>query len=287
MTSFSEKTIKTTIFLREGSFAGGGNAVTFEGLPIEVAISKPGGQEMNKATVTVDNMKLPTMQQLTMLAFRKLQSFNNVIKVEAGVKNHKLDTIFEGEISSAVPTAGSDGTISFKIEATTGYYPSQLPSPPISVNGETTIEKLMIQFAKEANYGFENRGISGSVKNSVFDGSPVLKARTLAQQTGIDLLIDDRKFIIQPFDLQKRGTVILLTDTSGLRGYPSFTNDGVQCSAYFNPNFALGGFFELQTILPNASGIWKISKLEHKLSANKPSGGDWETSLTGVWLKGV
>lgn len=70
MTSFSEKTIRTTVYMRQGSFNGGSNTVSFEGLPIEVNVSKPGGEDMGKATVTVNNMKLDTMQQLTMLAFR-------------------------------------------------------------------------------------------------------------------------------------------------------------------------------------------------------------------------
>lgn len=287
MTSFSEKTIRTTVYLREGSFAGGSNTVSFEGLPIEVNVSKPGGEDMGKATVNVNNMKLDTMQQLTMLAFRKLQTFNNVIKIEAGEVGRKLNTVFEGEISSAVPVIDNDGSVSFKIEARTGYYPNQLPTSPVSVRGETTIEKLMMQFAKEANYSFENKGITGSVKNSVFPGSPIQKARALARQTGIDLLIDDRKFIIQPYEIKPNGGIVLIQGDSGQYGYPSFTNDGVQCKVYFNPSLKLGGFFELKTILPAASGIWKISKLEHKLSANKPTGGEWMTSLNGVWVQGV
>ena len=43
--------------MRQGSFNGGSNTVSFEGLPIEVNVSKPGGEDMGKATVTVNNMK--------------------------------------------------------------------------------------------------------------------------------------------------------------------------------------------------------------------------------------
>ena len=283
MSSFTEKAIRITAIMREGVFKSGGNAVTIEGLPISVSVSKPGGSEMNKATVTIDNMNLETMQQLTVLAFRQLQTFNNVIKIEAGAKRQSLDVVFEGEISSAVPALNNDGAASFKIEAKAGYYANQLPSAPVSVQGETTIEYLMKQFAKEALYDFENRGITASVANCVFAGSPILKARTLAKQTGIDLLIDDRKFIIQPFDRPK-DKAILLSAESGLLGYPSFTNDGIQCKALYNPNFELGGFFELKTILPNASGMWKITKIEHALEANKP-GGTWATRLNGAWAE--
>lgn len=285
MSSFTKKTIRTTIYLREGTFTGGANTVVFEGLPVDVSITKPGGKEMNKASVTVQNMKLDTIKQLTMLAFRKLQSFNNVIKIEAGIAGQKLDTLFEGEITSSVPSISDDGDISLKIDCKTGYYPNQLPTPPTSIASEVSIANLMKQFADEASYAFENKGVSGSISNCVFAGSPIMKAKTLAEQTGIDLLIDDRKFIIQPYDREKEGTILLVSDKSGLIGYPSFTNDGVTCKSLFNAKFELGGFFELQSILPNASGIWKISKLEHKISANKNDGGDWLTNLTGVWVQ--
>lgn len=283
--TFTEKYLRITVSMREGAFKGGGNAVTIEGLPMAVSISKPGGQEMNKATATIDNMLLDTMQQLTVLAFRKLQTYNNVIKIEAGTKGQELNTAFEGEVSSAVPSLNNDGVAQFKIEAKTGYYPGQLPSPPVSVQGETTIEYLMSQFAKEAGYAFENRGITGGVKNCVFVGSPILKARTLARQTGIDLLLDDRRLIIQPYEAQDKGNAVLLSAATGLLGYPSFTNDGIECRALYNPEFAIGGFFKLETMLPNASGVWKITKLEHSLEANK-TGGKWESKLSGAWLYG-
>jgi hypothetical protein len=84
---------------------------------------------------------------------------------------------------------------------------------------------------------------------------------------------------------QPKGTIPLIGKESGLIGYPSYTNDGVECSALYNPDFELGGYFELKTILPHASGIWKIAKLEHKLSAYVPNGTEWETHLSGVWVQ--
>ena len=203
---------------------------------------------------------------------------------DTAVKGQQLNNVFQGEIITAVPVIG-DANLDFKIEARCGYYPNLIPTPPVSVQGETTVEKLMTQFAKEANYDFENRGITMSVVNSVFAGSPVQKAQQLATQVGIDLIIDNRKFIIQPYETEPKGTIPLISKESGLIGYPSYTNDGVECSALYNPDFDLGGYFELKTILPHASGIWKIAKLEHKLSAYVPNGTEWETHLSGVWVQ--
>ena len=284
MKSFTEKTIKTTVFLREGDFGNGNNTVVYEGLPTEIDITKSGGKDGCKASVTLYGMKLDTARQMTMLAFRKLQTYNNVIVIEAGTKGQKLDNVFQGEIVTAVPSIDQDN-LAFHIEARCGHYPNLIPTPPVSVQGETTVDKLMQQFAKEANYDYENRGITSSVSNSVFVGSPIQKARQLATQMGFDLLIIDRKFIIQPYETQPKGTIPLVSKESGLIGYPSFTNDGVECSALFNPDFELGSYFELKTILPHASGIWKINKLSTKLSAYMPNGTDWQSDLSGVWVQ--
>lgn len=281
---FTEKTIKVTVFLREGEFGGGNNTVAYEGLPTQVSISKTGGKDGCKAEITLYNLKLDTARQMTMLAFRKLQTYNNVVVVEAGSKGQKLDNVFQGEIVTAVPSI-DDTNLVFKIEARCGHYPNLIPTPPVSVQGETTVDKLMAQFAKEAGYGYENRGVTSSVSNSMFYGSPIQKAQQLATQVGIDLLIMDRKLIIQPYETQPKGTIPLISKESGLIGYPAFTNDGIQCKALFNPDFELGGYFELKSILPHASGIWKITKLDTKLSAYVPSGTEWETDLTGVWVQ--
>lgn len=279
---FSIKTVRITIQLRKGEFEGGGNTVVIEGLPVSVTVSKTGGDAKNKASVTVDNIKLETATQLTTLAFKRLETYNNVIQIDAGERGAELATIFIGEITSAVPQFDSDDKLSLKIEALAGYYPALLPTAPTSVQGDTTVEKLMQQFANEAGYSFENKGITASVANSVFVGSPIAKAKTLARQADIDLLIDDNKFTIQPFEAPKDGQIPLISKSTGLIGYPSFSNEGITCKCVFNSQLKVGGYFKLESILPHASGEWQITKVEHRLEAYQTNSGTWESDITGV-----
>ena len=278
---FSIKTVRITIQLRKGEFEGGGNTVIIEGLPVNVTVTKQGGEAKNKASVTVDNLKLETATQLTTLAFKRLETYNNVIQIDAGSQGAELSTIFIGEITSAVPVM-SDSKLSLKIEALAGYYPALIPSTPTSVQENTTVEKLMKQFADEAGYSFENKGITASIANSVFVGSPVEKAKTLARQADVDLLIDDNKFIIQPFEAPKEGQIPLLSKGTGLIGYPSFSNEGINCKSVFNDKLKVGSYFKLESVLPHASGEWQITKVEHRLEAYTPNSGTWESDVTGV-----
>ena len=278
---FSVKTVRITIQLRKGEFDGGGNTIIIEGLPVSVTVTKQGGEAKNKASVTVDNLKLETATQLTTLAFKRLETYNNVIQIDAGSQGAELSTIFIGEITSAVPVMG-DNKLSLKIEALAGYYPALIPSTPTSVQENTTVEKLMKQFADEAGYSFENKGITASVANSVFIGSPIAKAKTLARQADVDLLIDDNKFIIQPFEAPKEGQIPLLSKGTGLIGYPSFSNEGINCKSVFNDKLKVGSYFKLESVLPHASGEWQITKVEHRLEAYTPNSGTWESDVTGV-----
>lgn len=290
---FSIKTVRITIRLQEGEFSGGGNTgdnnqdqqtntVLIEGLPVSVDIEKQGGDSKNKATVVIQNLKLDTVKQLTVLSFKRLQTYNNIIQIDAGNQGAELSTAFIGEITSAVPQITDNGVLLLKIEALAGYYASLIPSAPVSVQGTTTIDKLMSQFAKEAKYKYENKNVTGSVSNCVFIGSPIKKAQTLARQANIDLLIDDGKFTIQTFEAPKEGEPPLLANYTGMIGYPSFSSNGIDVRCEYNENLKVGGYFKLESILPQASGEWQIVKLKHSLEAYIPNGGRWETTVSGV-----
>ena len=39
----------------------------------------------------------------------------------------------------------------------------------------------------------------------------------------------------------------------------------------------------MESVLPRATGFWKITKLNHALSAY--TSGEWSSSVDGIWLK--
>ncbi len=279
---YTLKKIRISIQLQSGEFEDGSNVVTIEGLPISVEIQKQGGEERNSATVTISGLKLATITKLTRLSFKRLETYNNILQVEAGDDGAALHNIFMGEITLSHPEMDSEGNMDLKIEATAASYSAQIAAPPVSVSGETPVENLFKQFAEDAKYKYENKGVSGSVKNCVFLGSPVHKAKTLARQIGCDLLINDGKFITQPFEAPKDGEIPLINKDSGLIGYPAYGTDGIECSCLFNPALDIGKWFKLESILPAATGEWQIAKLEHRLEVNRKGGGMWQTSVLGV-----
>lgn len=277
------KTIKTTIILGEGQFADGNNTKIIEGLSTKVMVQKNGLPEKHSAKVTLTNIAMADMEQMTFLSFRPLQKRKNKILIEAGDVGTELATVFKGDITSAFPDFSNAPDVTFEIEGITAGWNFLTAESPTSINGEADAAQLIEQFAKQAGFGFVNNGVSASVKNTTFTGSPASKAKQVADEIGKELLMDDDTFTLQEWG-KPIGEAVLLNASSGLIGYPSFTSEGVSCKSFFNPKLRLGGQIKIESIVPKATGYWKITKLSHSLSAYN-STPEWISNIEGIWLK--
>ena len=276
-----QKTLKTTIILGEGEFSGGGNTKIFEGYATTCQVTKAGLPEKNSAEIRIHGLKLADMEQLTFLSFLPNEYRKNHILIEAGEKGEKLSIVFKGDITAASADFSSAPDVVMKFQALTAGWSVLVADSPTSVQGEATAESLIAQFAQEAGFAFVNEGVTESVRNAVFTGSPVQKAEQVADEVGAELLMDDETWTLMPWD-KPRGDAVLLKADSGLIGYPSFTQDGISCECFYNPRLQLGGQIKIESIVPRASGYWKITKLSHDLAAY--TNGRWASRIDGMYL---
>ncbi|MDR2947130.1 MAG: hypothetical protein LBV79_10340 [Candidatus Adiutrix sp.] len=281
--SFAVKTIEISVTLSQGSFGEGGNTKIIEGLACEVSVDKPGLPEKNSANIKIWGMKYDDMAQLTMLSFRPLESQNNLIQVKAGDLDGALALVFQGEITRASADFNAAPDVAMEFEADSGSYPNQIASPVMTVNGEAQAVNLFSQFAAEAGYEFKDEGVTASVQNAWFPGSPIEKCQKLARDIGCELVIDDGVIIVMPAGQAREGNAVLLNKDNGLIGYPTFNQDGIVCRCIFNPDLQYGGLMKMESIVPRATGVWKITKLSHSLSAYVPGGGNWETNIEAAY----
>lgn len=285
MGSFTNKTIQVVMAMAEGVFQNGANQITVEGLPTTVDIQKQGGDERPSCTVTIGNLNIDVVKQLTTLSFRPLQRFKNQITVNAGEAGKQLQTIFIGDFENAYGEFQNAPTMNLMVKAIAAQHGALMATPATSVDGTEQVAKLMEQWAVEAGCTLENKGVNASVKNVVYRGSPVDKAKTLARDVGIDLIIDDGKFIITPSGQAVDGNAVLIDPKHGLLGYPAFSNDGIEFNMIFDPNVKIGGLVKIESIVPRASGIWKVTKITTKLEAYVPNGGSWNSSVSATWVQ--
>ena len=283
MGTYSEKTIRTTVTLSAGSFSGGGNTKIIEGLATDISVTKPGLPEKNSATADISNIRLEDMEQMTFLAFQPLQSNKNLLKIEAGERGKPLSVVFSGEITSAYADFSAAPSPRFRIEAISGGYAAKMGTAPVSVNGSASAADLIAQFAGQIGYSFRNEGISASVRNAVYNGSPIEKARAVAEEVGAELLIDDNTMVLLPYEAARAGSAVLITPQTGLISYPSFNSDGISFRCFYNPDLRQGGAVRVESIVPKATGTWKVTRLEHRLGAYGASDA-WESSVDAVYI---
>ena len=284
MASFTQKQIEIRITLAAGSFGGKGTEKVIKGLPVTVDVTKTGGDEKPSCKISIGGMTYSDMEQLTTLAFRPLQTRKNLVAVFAGDTESGLSQVFTGEITTASADFNGSPEVTFEIEAIAGYYPSLTPAGPQTVAGDVPVADIISQQAQAMGYEFRNEGVTTKLTNTILNGTPLQKARAAARQAGANLLIDDNALILLPPGKERKGTTILLSDKSGLMGYPSFSSDGIKLDAIYNPSFMLNGLIEVRSIVPKASGLWRVTKLEHKLAANDPGADDWTSSIEAVYV---
>ena len=281
-TSFIKRRLQVRLTLAKGSF-GSGNTVVIDNHAMRVSVEKLGPPDFAKASVEIFGMNLDDIEQLTSLSFHPFKLTRNYINIFAGDDESGLSQIFAGSITAANGDLSGCPEHKLKIDAEVGFWGRVTAQGPNVINGTQAAASFIETQATKAGMTFSNEGVSDALKNCVFSGSPVEQARQAAKQIGADLLIDDDEMILLPRQGNRKGNAVLLNKESGLLGYPAITSNGIECKSIFNPAFRFAGLFVLESIVPKASGTWRVIKLTHKLSANDPSDGSWESSITGFY----
>ena len=281
--SYTQKTIRIDIALDE---KGSREIKTFEGFATAVNIQKNGEPEKPKASVSIIGLSLDTMAQLTHLAFEPRSSRKNLIEILAGDRGATLASVFKGEITTAWADFNKAPSIEFQIEARSGSYPSLIPQSPLSVKGQQTAEEAISSLCKQIGYSFENAGVTASISNCVINGDPIKKMQWIAESVGANLVIDDTSVVLMPKSGTRKNTgeIPLITSENGMIGYPTFDDNGISASCFFRPELRIGGKVRVESIVPRATGVWKITSLTHELAAYNTGGGSWKTSFKGSYI---
>ena len=278
-TSFLKRKLRIDLVLQEGSFKGGrGNSFSIQDLAMSVKIEKTGAPDFGKANVTIYGLPLDIMEQLSTLSMKPNYYAKNVIRIMAG-----MTQVFCGTITKASADFSGAPEVKLSIESQTAFFGSITAQSDSVVNGSQSAASFIEQQVKKAGFSFKNEGVTGQVQNSVYQGSPIEQARQCAREIGAELVLDDDKAVLIGNGASRKGHAPLLKKDTGLIGYPKLTQKGVDVTCIYNPALQFAGAFKLESIVPKASGEWRITKLTHTLEANMTSGGKWETQISASY----
>ena len=282
--SFKGRHIKIVLTLAAGTFAGGGNTYTITDLAMSVGVEKLPWPDGGKCTAEIWGLPLDVMEQLSTLAFKPFFRTRNYINVFAGDGYpDNMPQIFAGTIATAGADFNAAPDVKFKIEGQIGLFGRIQAQGQTAIHGQQAAEDFIRGQTEGAGFRFRNEGVSASLQNCVFSGSGMQQAQTAAEMIGADLVYDDDEAILLPSGGSIPGETAELSSETGLIGYPVISQSGIEIKTIFNPSLRFAGCVSLKTSVPKASGTWRIVKLSHKIAANKPGDGSWESHITGFY----
>lgn len=250
-------------------------SVDIKELPIRVEIGKSGLPAMNNAKISIQGLKLDLMQQLTFLSFRTLQVNRNKIAIYADGS-----LAFSGEITSAFPNFNNAPNVGIDIEAITGYSSKVVNVPPYSQKGNIPVSTIAQDLATKAGFTFVNKGVNVQAVNPHIGGSYVNQLTRLSEDYNFGMTIEDGVVTIFPNEGKSSNVVLNLSKDTGLIGYPSFNQNGIQFTCEFVSGVSIADVIQINSVLPKASGRWVVSSINHRLTSMIPNG-DWSTTIQG------
>lgn len=279
---FNMKDLRITFQLGVGSFNGGGNTKIISGAACSFNIENVALPDFCKCSGKIYGMNSADIASLTTLAFDPLViDKRNLIKVEAG-SGGNYSTVFYGELESSFGDFSSAPNIALQVSGYTGSYAMKLAAPATSFKDSLSVKDIISKLATKCGYTLEC-SLTDKISNGVFQGSVMQQIYSVARSVGAKVVIDADILRVMKISESLPGKAVLLSKTSGLIGYPTFTNMGISLACEFNPLIKQQCLIEVDSIVPKAKGTWRVIKLAHSLSANMPSGGDWKSSVEAVY----
>jgi len=273
-------------FTSEVSGSSNSNSVTISGSRTSVRIQYSGAPVGSTAQVLVYGLTPSLMNQLSTLGLVFQLVPKNTITVRAGDAISGLATVFIGTIRGAVADFNRAPDVPFTFDCIAGWFNQVAPAKVTSYPGPVDVANTMQIFASQMGYGFENNGVAAKLPPSYFPGTVADQWKKLAEDANIRAEVVPGATGNQVLSIWPKGgsrtslgNPPLLSPTTGMIGYPSYSQVGLTVKTVFNPNIGFGGQIQIQSSLPKATGTWVVLKMDHALDAQMPDG-LWESTLS-------
>ncbi len=281
--SFVERAIDVTVTLGEGLFGEQvGASYTLSGLRVLAYIASMGGETQGVCNARIFGLPLELINQLTTIGPRGYNIPNqNRIQLDAGVDGQSLTTVYKGWIQEAYGEFQGIPEVSLSLLATAVAGPALQPVPPTPGKGAVDVATVMSQFAATMGFAFENNGVTGALADHYFSGTTLAKIKDCARAAHINYSTDNGVLAIWEKGGYRQGTMPVISPSTGLVGYPSFSSNGIRLRSIFVPSITQGQQFEVagSQVTP-ANRIWVAARIVHSLETQTPNG-EWFTDLDG------
>lgn len=280
--AFTRRRIDLEFQLGQGDFGKEGvDAVRVSGLRVNATVVRSGGAQMSELQMRVFGLPLDVMNRLTILnILRQYDARRNTVTFSAGETDAPA-ICFIGNIVEAWADI-SQPEAAMYVRAASGYLDLLQPVAPTSYKGAVDAAFILSGLAAQMNppLTIENSGVSVQLSNPYLAGTLLDQIRAVARAGNFNCVIDDvnRRLAIWPANGTRGGQRTVIGPATGMIGYPTYTQSGIQLTTLYNPSIAFGTEIQVESQLLPAKGGWTVAQVSHDLESETP-GGKWLTRL--------
>lgn len=263
---YRKNTLKFEFDCGDSSFdSSGNNKITLTDVKALAKVSYSGNYGGYQADVTIYGLG---MELVTIISSRGI-GFATNLKVNIGMNIYANDTlIFSGQIFSSYANMNSVPEAALVINAFAGLDIARKATKAYTFNGTTSLQSILKSICSPFGYEVVTYGLDGMQgTNPHFEGSTLEQVRQVCGHFDLLMVINGKVITIWKRSSGINTIKALVSPENGLIGYPVFTQSGIMYQSQFSPYLTAGQQVELQTSLPNASGVYTNFAVDHYLSS--------------------
>lgn len=276
------------------TFSNGSNTISIPaGNQASIRLLNANSPGYGHADITIWGLTQSILNELSTLGIIVRRQQSNLVAVYASnADGGNKNQVFNGCIWQALPQFNRQPETPIWIDAYAGLEFATSSAEAVSFTGSADLVTILKQLCKQIDYKLESNGVTGiSLSRSYLWGSPRDQIMSVLQSVltrGVmGAFVEDNTLAIWPTQGARGGVTPLVrpgtTQAPGtLIGYPDYSPTGVDFRCIYNPNIRFGGQVQLESSLPQASGLYNITAgLSANLDAQIP-GGKWENVVQAI-----
>lgn len=266
MSLYSKRSLRFEFVNETSSFdESGNNTISISEARAAVSFQSAGNLFGTQINVSIFGLGIEMLAALSSKAMGLFGSDTERISMKVFVGE---TAIFAGYMTSSIANMNAIPNAALMITATANADLQNKPASPFSFNGATPVPDIINAICNAAGYKAYITGLDGLVvTNPHYEGSIFTQLESLCNDVNVAMSVAPPSISFWPQDSTRDDVMPFISPEYGLIGYPIFSNGGLMFQTQFSTLLTTGRNVQIETSLPHASGVYKLTSVNHELSS--------------------
>lgn len=266
MSLYSKRSLRFEFVNETSSFdESGNNTISISEARAAVSFQSAGNLFGTQINVSIFGLGIEMLAALSSKAMGLFGSDTERISMKVFVGE---TAIFSGYMTSSIANMNAIPNAALMITATANADLQNKPASPFSFNGATPVPDIINAICNAAGYKAYITGLDGLVvTNPHYEGSIFTQLESLCNDVNVAMSVAPPSISFWPQDSTRDDVMPFISPEYGLIGYPIFSNGGLMFQTQFSTLLTTGRNVQIETSLPHASGVYKLTSVNHELSS--------------------